>query len=144
MKILILGPLDYPTAREHLQTLNILNNIYSSYFVLEVLLASTILSGSEFAITSTAFHLSKNLTEKEYLGFDIHYGLVPKTRHFDRVICYNFDILSAQEEFVRMTFKDFDETFYTTKDVTETVGGLVDVLRIIKPRTTEGTEEHKQ
>jgi len=144
MKILILGPLDYPTAREHLQTLNISDNIYSSYFVLEVLLASTILSGSEFAITATAFHLSKNLTEKEYQGFDIHYGLAPKNYHFDRVVCYNFDVLSAQEEFVKMTFKEFGETFYTTKDVTEKVGGLVDVLRIIKPRTVEGSQEQEQ
>ena len=144
MKILILGPLDYPTAREHLQTINISDNIYSSYFVLEVLLASTILKNSDFAITATAFQLSKNLTEKEYQGFDIHYGLAPKNYHFDRVVCYNFDVLSAQEEFVKMSFKEFGETFYTTKDVTEKVGGLVDVLRIVKPRTKEGIEEHQQ
>jgi hypothetical protein len=138
MKILILGPLDYPTAREHLQTLNIAKNIYSSYFTLESLLASSVLSGSEFAQTAVALEISKVLTEKEYETYDIHYGLVPKSRHFDKVICYNFNVLSSQETYVSMGFRDFGNIFYTSADTTDKVESLVDVLRIIQPRTATG------
>lgn len=136
MKILILGPIDYPSARQDLILLNYNQNIYSSLFVFEGLYSA--LTRENVPIesqTSMILYLSEALSEKEYNSSEIHFGLVPKKYSFDKIICYNFDILSTQEARLKMDFKDFEDKFYTTKNVTDKVDNIMEAIKLAQSKT---------
>ena len=96
MKILILGPLDYPTAYMDVKLTNLTfrDKIYSQLYLVEVLRS---LNKETAKVTPLYLYAAKCTSQKEYDEFDIFFGLVPKTFVFDRVICYNKTILSTQE-----------------------------------------------
>ena len=97
MKVLILGPIDYPSIRKDLQLINYNNKVYSTYYAFEGMYAATTREGKMLhgGTTELLLYLSETMRDSEYDVCDILFGFVPKTKHVDKVICYN--CLSYQE-----------------------------------------------
>lgn len=125
MKILILGPLNYPDARKDLQILNYTQKIYSSYYLLEGILAS---SNAPLAnVSALMLLLSNSLDKNIYQKYDFFFGLIPKSFHFDKIIVYNSEILSTQEDFLGKEFKDL---YHTTDEATDTVANVYEAIKL--------------
>lgn len=134
MKTLILGPLDYPSARRDLILFNHNNEVYSICYALEGLIMSQIKSGKKLENeVAIALLLADHMTQKEYDSSDIFFGLAPKKYHFDRVLCYNKELISAQEDEIRDHYKSFDDGFWTTVDITEEYSNIMEAIKHAKP-----------
>lgn len=130
MKILILGPLNYDDVRRDLQLINYKNNVSSIYFVLEGLIANMYRIGQkEVNSTALALYLAQEMSDKEYDSFDIVFGLAPKSRHFDKVICYNYDVLEIQEKQIEDHYPAFEDQFWTTADVTDVYPNIMEMIK---------------
>lgn len=130
MKTLILGPLNYDDVRKDLQLINYKNNVSSIYFVLEGLIANLYRIGQkEINSTALSLFLAEGMSDKEYETFDIVYGLAPKSRHFDRVICYNYDVLEIQEKEISDHYEPFEDKFWTTADVTDVYPNIMEMIK---------------
>ena len=130
MKILILGPLNYDDIRKDLQLINYKNNVSSIYFVLEGLIANLYRIGQkEINSTALSLFLAKGMSSKEYDSFEIVYGLAPKSRHFDKVICYNYDVLEIQEKEIENHYAPFEDEFWTTSDVTDVYPNIMEMIK---------------
>ena len=139
MKTLILGPIDYPSARQDLILLNYNDNVYSTLYAFEGVYAVTTREGKrlESGSTSLLLYLSEEFTDKEYESSDIFFGLVPKTREIDRIICYNFDSLSSQEALLMSYFPDFTTKFYNTSDITHKVDNIMEAIKLAQSPTED-------
>lgn len=142
MKTLILGPLDYPSARLDLILMNYKQNIYSIYFAFEGIYSQYATKGEEMPNqTATILLLAEQMTEKEYESADIFFGLAPKKFHFDRIIEYNYDILSTQEAALENHIPDFEEKFYTTADITHSCKDFKEAVEFAQSPATESDSE---
>ena len=137
MKVLILGPIDYPSIRRDLQLINYNNKVYSTYYAFEGMYAATTREGKmlDGGTTELFLYLSETMRNSEYNVCDILFGFVPKTRHIDKIICYNYDTLSAQEALMTSYFKDFPEKFYTTADITDRVDNIMEAIKLAQYAT---------
>lgn len=137
MKVLILGPIDYPSIRKDLQLINYNNKVYSTYYAFEGMYAATNREGKmlEGGTTELFLYLSETMRDSEYNVCDILFGFVPKTRHVDKVICYNYDTLSSQEALMTSYFKDFPDKFYTTADITDRVDNIMEAIKLAQYAT---------
>ena len=131
MKTLILGPLDYPSIRQDLTLMNYQENVYSIYYVFEGVYASFAKREETMPNqTSVMLLMANEMTQKEYDSADIFFGLAPKRFHFDRVIEYNYNTLMAQEALISDHVKDFEDKFYTTLDITDSVPNIMEAIKL--------------
>jgi hypothetical protein len=139
MKTLILGPIDYPSARQDLILMNYNENVYSTLYAFEGMYAATTREGKQLSggTISLLLYLSEEFTDKEYDSSDIFFGFVPKTRKIDRVICYNFDSLSAQEALLLSYFPEVTSKFYTTADITHKVDNIMEAIKLAQSPTED-------
>ena len=143
MKVLILGPIDYPSIRKDLQLVNYNNNAYSTYYAFEGMYAATTREGKmlEGGTTALFLYLSENMTDNEYNVCDILFGFVPRTRLVDKIICYNYDTLSSQEALMASYYPDFPSKFYITADITDKVDNIMEAIKLAQ--YTTGTSDTK-
>lgn len=139
MKILILGPMNYDDARRDLKILNYQKQVYSVYYTLEGL-EFMALEANEFKKglenkTEIALLLASKIEEKEYFKFNVFFGPMSKRFSFDKIIAYNTDILSTQEERIAYSYKPFYEEFYSTKDATHVYSNLMEALLSAESKT---------
>jgi len=139
MKILILGPLNYESARQDLILMNYRQNVYSAYYAVEGLISQNFKRGVDVSNKTHLMIMSGLMfTQKEYEVCDIIFGLLPKTYDVDMVICYNPVELSTQEAFVASHTPDFYSTFYTTEDRTHTVPNIMEAIKLAQSEATRG------
>jgi hypothetical protein len=138
MKILILSSLDYPSIRKDLVLINAYQNVYSIYYAFEGLYAAMAKKGETLENqTSLMLLLAKEMTQKEFDGSEIFFGLVPRKFDFDKVISYNFDTVSAQESVLRDHYRKFDKEFYTSDDITDKCDNIMEAIKLAQSSTKE-------
>ncbi len=138
MKILVLGPLDYPSIRQDLILMNYQQNIYSIYYAFEGMYATFMKRGDTLENqTALMLLLANSMTDKEYNSTNIFFGLAPKRYHFDRIIEYNHNTLMAQEALVSSHFNEFEDQFYTTMNATDSCEDLMEAIKLAQSTATK-------
>lgn len=137
MKILVLGPLNYTSARKDLELMNYNKNLYSNLFAFEGFYAHYARKEERMdSETAMMLLLADQMTQKEYDSFELFFGLAPKKYKFDMVICYNYDLLSSQEAALQMNYRDFKINFYTTDDLTHKSDNIMEAILLAQSKTT--------
>lgn len=141
MKILILSPYDIDNFRRDLKLLNFKQDVYSSFYVFEMLFIDAFKRGEDFDAVSTILGIAETLNEKEYNSSQIHYGPVPRSYHFDRIIVYDYDVVSTQEAALISSSDEFKKTFYTTDDATDVVTNIMEAIILVGQLTNKDNSE---
>ena len=142
MKILVLGPLDYPSVKADLILMNYNQNIYSAYYAFEGMYAKLAKEGHKLSDqTALLVYLAENMTQKEYDSSEIFFGLAPKKYHFDAIIEYNYDTLIAQEALLGSYIRDFEDKFYTTADITHSCENIMEAIKFAQSEAIRSDQE---
>lgn len=142
MKILILGPLDYPSVKADLTLMNYNENVYSVYYAFEGFFAKLAKEGHRLDNqTALMLYLAENMTQKEYDSSEIFFGLAPKKYHFDIIIEYNYNTLMAQEALAESYIRDFQNMFYTTADITHSCENIMEAIKLAQSEAIRSGNE---
>lgn len=139
MKTLILGPLDYPSARQDLILANYNQNVYSAYYAVEGIYSRSARNNIELPSGYAALMLlaAAQMTDKEYESSDIFFGLMPQKYHVDRIIEYNYETLMAQEALVSSHYPAFEDEFYTTANITHSCNNIMEAIKLAQSPTED-------
>lgn len=134
MKTLIIAPYYTEDLRNDLRFLNFNQKIYSSFYLYDALYTNLLKRGEvdEIEKTKLLLYLGEQYTDREYSKFDTHFGVVPKSFHFDHIVVYDLDKISTQEAALLSQDPTIAERIYTTADATDIVTNIMEAAKFVK------------